>query len=137
MLSQRLRAARLAKDLRQTEVAEALGVQQGFISRLERGEKKPSVEMLSRLAALYGVSETHLLGHKANEDPGPYGESAVVVDTTTPVGLRELAADTALMASLEITPAEWLALGSIALPSPTDKGGYVQLLATIRGISRE
>jgi transcriptional regulator with XRE-family HTH domain len=138
MLAHRLRSARRAKDLCQTEVADKVGVKQGYISRLERGEKKPSVELLSRLAALYGVSESYLLGHATHEEPAPYRPKTYrpVVDRDTPPGLRELAADSALMDSLAVTPAEWQTLASIALPSPIDKSGYVQLLTTIRGISR-
>lgn len=138
MLPNRLRVARRAKDLRQSEVAAALGVQQGFISKLERGEKSPSVEMLTRLASLYGVTESYLLGKSTKEESAEYAApgNLIATDTDTPRGLRELASDAALVETLKITPSEWLALGSIALPSPTDKAGYVQLLATIRGIAR-
>lgn len=136
MLAQRLKAARLAKGLNQTEAANALGVGQRFVSKLENGERRPSVETLAKLAKLYGVSETHLLGHQANEHRAEYNGSAPSGDHSTPQGLQDLAADTALVEALNITPAEWLALNSVALPTPTDKAGYVQLLTTIRGIAR-
>lgn len=136
MLGQRLKAARLAKGLNQVEAAKALGVQQRFVSKLECGEKYPSVEMLAKLARLYRVSEADLLGRRASEHVGEYRYTAPNFDNQTPKGLRDLAADTALVETLRITSAEWLALRSIALPMPTDSAGYVQLLATIRGITR-
>ena len=106
---------------------------------LERGENKPSVELLSRLAAMCGVSESYLLGHETNEESAHYGARTFrpAIESNTPPGLREFVADSALMESLAVTPAEWPTLASIALPSLIDKSGYVQLLATLRGVSRE
>ncbi|EXJ13879.1 hypothetical protein D779_3242 [Imhoffiella purpurea] len=95
--------------------------------------------MLSKMASLYGVTETALLGHQIkDEDGADYRAVAerLLGDPEMPAGLHELAADQALMATLAITSAEWEALGSIKLPHATDKIGYLQLLATIRGISR-
>ena len=136
MLAQRLKAARLAKCLNQTEAANALGVGQRFVSKLENGERRPSVETLAKLARLYGVSESYLLGRQVNENRAEYGDSAPSDDNRTPQGLQDLAADTALFEALQITHEEWLALNSLLLPTPTNKAGYVQLLSTIRGITR-
>jgi hypothetical protein len=118
--------------------------------------------MLSKLARFYGVSETELLaggggvlrqghivngsgiaqGHIVNGGSargdivsvragGEDGDKVAGAD-----GLAALAADDVLLSVLEITPDEWVALRTIALPGSTDKAGYVQLLATIRGITR-
>lgn len=137
MLHNRLKAARQAKGLTQQEVAEALGIAQGFVSRLERGEKRPNVALLTQLANLYGVTETQLIGSEVEDERAVYvAIGRMLADPGTPQGLRELAEDKALLTTLGITLEEWLALRSVALPHPTDKGGYVQLLATIRGISQ-
>jgi len=139
MLHNRLKAARQAKGLKQIDVSKALDIAQGFISRLETGEKKPSTTLLAELAKLYGVSQDYLNGNQtAGDERSDYRAAVerVLVDPSTPPGLRELAADSALLKTLEITPAEWRALRSIELPHPTGKSGYVQLLSTIRGISR-
>jgi transcriptional regulator with XRE-family HTH domain len=136
MLSQRIKAARIAKGLTQAEAAKTLGVGQKYISKLELGDKRPSVEMLAKLAQLYGVSESYLLGSRVAEHCAEYNGATPPDDNQTPQGLRDLAADEALVESLKITPAEWLALNSLLLPTPTDKAGYVQLLATIRGVTR-
>lgn len=139
----RLKAARLAKSLTQDEVARSIGVKQRWISKLERGEKRPNIETLSKLAKLYGVSESDLLqGETSTNKPGREHNGGHAVDHAADHaadhatdGLAELAADTILLEALRITPEEWTALRSIALPGPTDKGGYIQLLATIRGIT--
>jgi len=133
MFQQRLKSARKAQALSQAEVAVALGVPQTFISKLELGKKKPSVETLTKLAAIYKVRVADLLGED-DEEARHAGPAAL--DRHAPQGLWDLAEDEALHTALAISPAEWLALASIALPSPTDKEGYVQLLETIRRISR-
>lgn len=136
MLHLRLKAARVAKGLTQPAVAAALGVSQAYISKLERGEKRPSVEMLKRLAALYGVSETYLLGsHHGERIPlTPEGPYPFALDPSVPPGLRDLVEDQGLCAFLKVSPEEWRALRSILMPCPISKDGYVQLLLAIRGI---
>ena len=53
MLS-RLRSARLEAGLTQTQVAEALGRTQSFLSKVERGERRIDPIELRQFAALYG-----------------------------------------------------------------------------------
>lgn len=50
----RLRRAREAAGLTQTQVARALGLSQSFVSKCESGERRVDVLELARLAALYG-----------------------------------------------------------------------------------
>lgn len=50
----RLREAREEAGLTQSEVAEALGLPQSFVSKCETGERRVDVLELARLAALYG-----------------------------------------------------------------------------------
>ena len=50
----RLREAREAARLTQTEVAEALGLPQSFVSKSETGERRVDALELARFAALYG-----------------------------------------------------------------------------------
>ena len=47
-----IRALRKAKGLRQTDLAQAVGVSQPVITKLERGERKPSVKVAKRIAAV-------------------------------------------------------------------------------------
>jgi transcriptional regulator with XRE-family HTH domain len=61
-VGQRLRAARVAAGLTGREVLEQAGIDPGNLSRMERSKRTPTVEVLGRLAALYGVSLADLLG---------------------------------------------------------------------------
>jgi transcriptional regulator with XRE-family HTH domain len=140
MLHARLKSARIARDLSQAQVATALDLSQGFVSKLERGDKTPSVEVLQKLAKLYQVTESHLLGSKIQESSDESSGSetpaeiiALLLDPDLPSGLRALAEDPTINA-LKITLQEWRMLRSIALPREIDKAGYMQLLLAIRGV---
>lgn len=50
-----LRTLRIARNLSQAEVAEAVGVTAGLIGQMERGDRRGSVETVRRLAAFFGV----------------------------------------------------------------------------------
>lgn len=57
-----LRALRSAYRLTQSELAHQLGLaKQGYISNLESGRKAPSLELIVRVADLFGVSVDDLL----------------------------------------------------------------------------
>jgi transcriptional regulator with XRE-family HTH domain len=60
-LGKNLRAARRLRKLTQEEVASRSGVQQGEISRIERGERDPQVSTLIRLAEALEVAPSRLL----------------------------------------------------------------------------
>ena len=61
VLGTNLRARRLAKNLSQEALGEAIGVHRTYIGALERGEKNPSLRSLERLAARLGVEPLSLL----------------------------------------------------------------------------
>lgn len=46
--------AREVKGLSQGAFARALGINQGYLSRIERGERNASAELLTRMAAVLG-----------------------------------------------------------------------------------
>ena len=56
MIAERMKAFRKSSGLSQANIACFLGVDQSLISKAENGERSLSVEMLEKLAALYGVS---------------------------------------------------------------------------------
>jgi transcriptional regulator with XRE-family HTH domain len=51
-----LRTARLRRSLPLTEVAVAVSASPSFLSQVERGRRRGSLDLLSRLAKLYGLS---------------------------------------------------------------------------------
>jgi transcriptional regulator with XRE-family HTH domain len=58
----RLREARLAAGLSQSELEELSGIPKARLSRYENGHVEPSIQTLARLARALNVSEASLLG---------------------------------------------------------------------------
>lgn len=127
-LATRIKSIRKMRGFTQQQIADQLNVDQGHLSRLERGEKGATIELLHRLAKILDTPLSYLLG-ESNIDQHPKS-------TPPPPGLKMLQDDTALTETLKITDEEWLALTSILLPGEADKDGYVQLLYTIRTITK-
>jgi transcriptional regulator with XRE-family HTH domain len=57
-----LKRARLRRKLTQAQLADKVGVHKITVSRLERGDRQPSMSLLQRLAKALGVPVTELLG---------------------------------------------------------------------------
>lgn len=62
MYFRRLRDMREDADLRQSDIAKYLGIQQTVYSRYERGHQTIPLELLIRLADYYKVSLDYLTG---------------------------------------------------------------------------
>ena len=62
MYFKRLRDMREDHDLKQTEIAEMLGITQTVYSRYERGLRTIPIDLLIRLSEFYQVSCDYLLG---------------------------------------------------------------------------
>jgi transcriptional regulator with XRE-family HTH domain len=60
-LGENLRAARVARELTQEEVAERSGVQAGEISRIENGKRDPQVSTVLKIANGLGIKPGQLL----------------------------------------------------------------------------
>lgn len=65
-LSNRLKSTRERRGLTQEQVSEKINVEIGTLSGYERAYRKPSPDMLLKLADLYGVSTDYLLGRVDN-----------------------------------------------------------------------
>jgi transcriptional regulator with XRE-family HTH domain len=64
-----IRRERLARDLTQREVAQAIGVESIFISRWERGEHSPNEERLHLLADLFFDGDVSALFRDPDAEP--------------------------------------------------------------------
>ncbi|MBR5155933.1 MAG: helix-turn-helix transcriptional regulator [Clostridia bacterium] len=62
MYFKRLRDLREDRNLRQTDIAEFLGIQQTVYSRYERGFQNIPIEYLIKLSEFYGVTTDYILG---------------------------------------------------------------------------
>lgn len=63
-LADNIRNARQTENLSQRELAEMLGVHQTYVSMIERGLNTPTVELLDRMADIFGCSTDWLLGRE-------------------------------------------------------------------------
>ena len=73
MYINRLKEIREDKDLKQEEVAKALGIKQQQYSEYERGVVLISIEKLDKLADYYDTSIDYLVGR--TDDRKPYKKS--------------------------------------------------------------
>lgn len=64
-----LRSLRESKGLKQSDLAELLGLSQQGYQRYESGVAEPSMDGLAALADFYGVTTDYLLGREPQKDP--------------------------------------------------------------------
>jgi DNA-binding XRE family transcriptional regulator len=57
-----LTSIRKAKGLSQTELAEAVGIKQATVSRIEKGVNNPSLDVAEKIAEALGVNVVELFG---------------------------------------------------------------------------
>ncbi len=61
-LAERMKELRVENKMKQTEVAEALGISISAYTRYEYGQREPSATTIAAMARLYKVSADYLLG---------------------------------------------------------------------------
>ena len=73
MLGNRIKLCRKKINMTQIELAEKLNVSQGSVTSWETETRKPDIDMVSRMADLFGVTTDYLLGrdNKSGIDPQP------------------------------------------------------------------
>ena len=64
----KLKQLRELNHMTQRQTAEAIGCTQGNYSRYETGEREPSIELLVKMAAAFGVSVDYLIGNADVDD---------------------------------------------------------------------
>ena len=62
ILAERMKQLRIEKNMKQTDVADALGLSISAYCRYEYGQREPSPTTLVKMAKLYQVSADYLLG---------------------------------------------------------------------------
>lgn len=67
-LGEKIRALRKAKNMKQQELAEKLGVHSKHISRYENNSSKPSLEILLKLRDIFCVSLDYLVADEDSQD---------------------------------------------------------------------
>lgn len=67
-LAATLHAARLARDLSASALAERSGVSRAMIGKIERGQAQPTAALLGRLSAALGMTLSELVAHAEGDD---------------------------------------------------------------------
>lgn len=78
MLGDNLKRYRKAAGLTQAEVAAELNVERSNISRYEANSYSPSIDMLKKLATLFGISLEQLLDNEPNKPAERTAEDKLV-----------------------------------------------------------
>lgn len=78
ILSCNIRNARIEAEITQREAAEQLGITQLHYGRLERGERRASIEQVDKIAQMLGVSPYDLLNGCFERLPKPAFDSPEV-----------------------------------------------------------
>ena len=84
-LSDKIRLLRTAQSLNQTQLAELVGITQPFLSDIEKGRRKPSIEVLQKLCDALGCSADYLLNRPGD---GQKVEETYLPGSLTPEILR-------------------------------------------------
>jgi transcriptional regulator with XRE-family HTH domain len=66
MLNEALRLIRVYHDLRQSEAAEKLGVSNSYLSEIESGKKKPSLDLVEKYAEAFQIPVSSILFFSEN-----------------------------------------------------------------------
>ncbi|MDX8359800.1 helix-turn-helix transcriptional regulator [Cytobacillus sp. IB215316] len=77
VIGERLRTARENKGFTLKEVGEILQLTFSGVSKFERGERKPSIEILEKFATTYNVTLDYLLGN--SDDPTLTSEQEIKI----------------------------------------------------------
>lgn len=68
LIGKRIKAIRRRAGLTLNELAEATGLNKGYLSRIESGEKSPSIASLLKLSGSLEVSTSQLFGEEVGDD---------------------------------------------------------------------
>ncbi|HOF88880.1 MAG TPA: XRE family transcriptional regulator [Armatimonadota bacterium] len=69
VFAQRLQKLRLEAGWSQAELGERIDLEQSEVSRLERNKRRPSYDVLTSLAAAFGVTTDYLMGRSDDRHP--------------------------------------------------------------------
>jgi len=94
-IATRVRALRLEGGLRLADVARLSGLSEAHLSRVEQGERWPSVQVLLTLASVYGVDPSSLLSVSEEQAPTARRESTAMWRGTEARGSGVMAAKSA------------------------------------------
>jgi transcriptional regulator with XRE-family HTH domain len=80
MLNEALRLIRVYHDIKQSEAAERLGISKSYLSEIEKGHKKPTLELIDKYADAFGIPASSIMFFSENIDkPRAYEQARTFV----------------------------------------------------------
>lgn len=76
MLNEALRLIRVYHDLRQVEMADKLGISKSYLSEIEKGHKKPSLDLVDKYSSIFDIPASSILFFSENMDKSKSYEKA-------------------------------------------------------------
>lgn len=73
MLSEVLRLLRVSQDLTIKELSEKMTISPSYISEIEKGVKKPSLDILDKYSDVIGIDKSTILFFEEEGDKNNYG----------------------------------------------------------------
>ncbi len=64
IFNQKLKEIRRAKNLTQQEIADKIGINQGYVVQIEQGIRNPSIRIVSKLEHILGLNNGDLIKEK-------------------------------------------------------------------------
>lgn len=89
MLNEALRLIRVYHDLSQTQLCSEIGISNSHLSEIEKGKKKPSLELLGRYSERFGIPTSSLLFFSENLDSGKITDPLRIVAAKKVVSLLQ------------------------------------------------
>ncbi len=76
MLHKALRIIRVFEGITQSQASEKLGISQSYISEIERGDKVPTLEIISKYSDVFGIPASAILLFSESIDSNSSSEKA-------------------------------------------------------------
>jgi len=118
-LSATLRAARAARGMTVTALAEASGVSRAMIAKVERDEAQPTAALLGRLSGALGMTLSELVARAEGEEARVSRAATQPVWTDPATGYRRRAVSPLSGGPMELVDVELPAGASVAFPADT------------------
>lgn len=78
MLNEALRLVRVFHDINQTHLAEQLGISKSYLSQIESGNKKVSIDLIGKYSEIFNVPPSSLMLFSEKLESKDYSEKARV-----------------------------------------------------------
>lgn len=76
MLNEALRLIRVYHDMKQSDAADKLGISKSYLSEIEKGHKRPTLDVIDRYSDVFDMPASSILFFSENMDRGGAYEKA-------------------------------------------------------------